>query len=71
MTQHKLFAKDPIDLTVNRDDLICDILRIVEDAVNDAMSEGATSVDLRYVNILDVEHNPDGLKGSIMVNGFK
>ena len=48
-----------------------DILKIAERAVNEAISEGATSVKLSYHNILDANHNPEGKVGKVRAIGYK
>jgi hypothetical protein len=51
--------------------LVIDVLKIVEPAVNAAMREGATRMTLRYVNIVDVDHNPDGQLGHVHMVAYR
>jgi hypothetical protein len=72
----KEFPKDRINsfaCSYSRDSTqeYTDILKIAERAVNEAISEGATSVKLSYHNILDANHNPEGKVGRVRTIGYK
>jgi hypothetical protein len=62
---------EPLDCSESIDLVIIKTLRIVQAAVNKAIKEGAAEVRLNYVNILDIDKNPDGMSGGIRVIGFR
>jgi hypothetical protein len=62
---------EPLDCSENVDLVLVKTLRIVQAAVNKAIKEGAEEVRLNYVNIPDIDKNPDGMSGGIRVVGFR
>jgi len=70
--QHKTFCEYiRLSAASSKDSLICDTIQIVERSVNAAISEGATSVEIRYINHYDAVLNPDGMSGTISVEAFR
>jgi hypothetical protein len=62
---------ESLDCSESIDLVVVKTLRIVQAAVNKAIKEGAIEIRLNYVNILDVDRNPDGMSGGIRVVGFR
>jgi hypothetical protein len=71
--QHRLFTDehDKFDCSESPSRQLIEALKITETAVNKAIEEGASEVKIKYVNILDVEQNPDGHIGRIRVVGYR
>lgn len=60
-----------IDCSLPANLQVINALRIAQSAVNEAIKEGADYVELRYVNIPDIDRNPDGAIGGVRVVGFR
>jgi hypothetical protein len=72
--QHRLFTPqygEPLDCSQTATNQVINTLRIVETAINEAIKAGSESIKLAYINIPDLDRNPDGMLGGVRVVGYR
>lgn len=69
--QYKMFCEFFIDHRKDAQQETVNMLCSVEQAVNQAIKEGADKVEIRYLNTLNERTNPFGNVGSVRVLGYR
>lgn len=69
--QHKCLVETPINHRRKAHEATIDLLSTIQDAVNQAIKDGAERVELRYLNILDEIINPHGNIGMVRVLAYR
>lgn len=71
LIQHKLFIEFHVNHKKDAPQNTIDILSVIENHINGAISEGVNRVELRYLNIPNHVTNPEGNVGTIRVIGYR